>query len=92
MLKNNLIKNKKGGSAGDMGSIVVTFVLLILIFLIAFSWTRSIILKKNISLENIALNKDSLSLDSISPVIYYKNIIANILVYKINSDKTKNDE
>lgn len=91
MLKSNLIKNKRAGSAGDTMSLVVTFVILLLIFVFAFIWTKGISIKKSINLNVININQNP-SVFVSSPVILCKNLIAQQLSQKLNLGDLENEE
>lgn len=90
MFKNKIIKNKRAGSAGDTMSLVVTFVILLIIFVFAFAWTQKILLLKVINLERSIFNEDP-SIDSFSQVIFYKKLIAKYISQQINLETLNNE-
>lgn len=92
MLKSNLIKNKRAGSAGDTMSLVVTFAILLLIFVFAFIWTKGISIRKSINLENVINLNENPSMFISSPVILCKNLISQQLSQKLNSGDLENEE
>ncbi len=91
MLKNKILKNKRAGSAGDTMSLVVTFAILLLIFVFALIWTKGVTTEKIISFQNPFSNKDY-SIFIPSPVILSKSFIAQQISQKLNIGVLENEK